>query len=147
VKQYAKKSKPLLAICLGMQLLMEESEEFELTQGLGIIPGRVVPLPKMNWEGIRNKIPHIGWGKLTQMDSDCNWQSSVLENIESGDSVYFVHSFMVETKSRGDCLAKVNYSGIEIPAVIRKGTITGCQFHPEKSGEVGLNILRTFVDL
>jgi imidazole glycerol-phosphate synthase subunit HisH len=147
IKVYAQMNKPLLAICLGMQLLMEESEEFELTEGLGIVPGRVVPLPRVTLEGARQKVPHIGWAKLTNMNPENSWENSILKNVNSGDSAYFVHSFMVEPNNKSDCLSKVNYGGYDIPAVISNRSIIGCQFHPEKSGEVGLNILRTYVEL
>lgn len=144
IQEVALRETPLLCICLGMQLLLDESDEFGVTAGLGIIPGRVVPVPNHTQLGSMQKIPHIGWSELHIADSQSDWQNSVLTDISPGDAAYFVHSFMaVPTNSdhrKADCL----YGGHKIPAVIGRDQITGCQFHPEKSGEVGLKILRRF---
>ena len=136
---------PLLAICLGMQLLMDESDEFELTAGLGLIPGRVVPVPDRTQEGNLQKIPHIGWNSLQPAGGPENWQGTLLQDNFPGEAAYFVHSFMVKPFSSANRLADVDYGGHLISAVITKEQITGCQFHPEKSGEVGLKILRKFI--
>ena len=136
--------KPVLAICLGMQLLMDESEEFEQTPGLSLISGRVVRIPKVNVNGTPNKIPHIGWSALNSINNTF-WSRSILENNLVGDPVYFVHSFMAQPSNPNNLLASVSYGGIEIPAVVYKNNIFGCQFHPEKSGKVGLKILRRFL--
>lgn len=136
---------PLLGICLGMQLLLEESEEFGVTAGLGLIPGRVTSVPSHTTSGIKQKIPHIGWSELQSASMTTDWQQTLLEDNTPGDSAYFVHSFMavpVDPTCRiADCL----YGGHRIAAVIGRGQIMGCQFHPEKSGAVGLKILRSFI--
>lgn len=144
IKELAILGTPLLAICLGMQLLMDESEEFGLTPGLGLISGRVVPVPDMTAEGASQKIPHIGWSSLYDSSKNSNWVGTLLQDNKLGDSAYFVHSYMAQTASPKNRVAHAVYGGHSISAVISKNRITGCQFHPEKSGEVGLKILRRF---
>ena len=134
---------PLLGICLGMQLLLDESEEHGLTKGLGIIPGRVVPVPNLNPDGLPLKIPHIGWSSLIAHGS-ATWDGTVLQNLSTGDAVYFVHSFMAvpqdPTMRIADCLYGVN----QISAVVSRNNVIGCQFHPEKSGKIGIKIIQNF---
>ena len=124
--------KPLMGICLGMQLLFTESEEFSLTQGLGLIPGRVVKLTDVP------KIPHMGWNTLS-----LNKTHPLLQGIDAGDAVYFVHSFHAITDN-GNLLATCSYGG-SVTAAVACGNVMGTQFHPEKSGEIGLTMLRNFV--
>jgi len=145
IQEFVKSGNPLLAICLGMQLLMDESEEFGLTSGLGLIPGRVVQIPSTSTDGGLQKIPHIGWNELQAADKRKDWSETLLQDIQSGESVYFVHSYMAQPINPLHRVAEANYGGHQISAVISKDRITGCQFHPEKSGEVGLKILRRFV--
>ncbi len=130
IKEQAKK-KPLLGICLGMQVLFDEGLEFEETKGLSLIEGSV--------DRIKTdlKIPHMGYNQL-----EINKQSPLLKGLNEFDSVYFVHSFMAYTDSE-NVLAYCDYN-IKIPALVQKGNVYGAQFHPEKSGEVGLAILRNF---
>ena len=146
IQELAKTGKPLLAICLGMQLLLEQSEEFGLNFGLGIIPGRVLPIPDRTTQGDLQKIPHIGWSELEVAHNRSNWHGTVLQENSYADSAYFVHSYMALVTDPKDQIAHVNYGGHEISAVISRGYVTGCQFHPEKSGEVGLKILRRFIN-
>jgi glutamine amidotransferase len=143
IRQVAAAGIPLLGICLGMQLLLDESEEFGLSRGLGIIPGRVVEIPGQSIGHEALKIPHIGWNSLQPADG-AHWQESLLADLASGAAVYFVHSFMAVPANPAFRLADCLYGGHRIPAVIRQGRTTGCQFHPEKSGEAGLTILRRF---
>lgn len=143
IRQVAAADIPLLGICLGMQLLLDESEEFGLTSGLGIIPGRVIGIPAQTLAQDALKIPHIGWNELQPVDA-APWQGSVLADLAPGAAVYFVHSFMAVPADPAFRLADCIYGGHRIPAVIRRGRTTGCQFHPEKSGEAGLKILRRF---
>ena len=139
-------TKPVLAICLGMQLLLDESHEFEITSGLGLIPGKVIPVPRKSILGSPQKIPHIGWSTLNSSNNN-TWRGTVLEKNKVGDAVYFVHSFMAQPSNTNDLLATVSYGGKEVPAVIYKNNIYGCQFHPEKSGKVGLQRLDKFKNL
>ena len=144
IRELAQRKTPLLGICLGMQLLLEKSEEFGLTTGLGLIHGRVIAVPDHTLSGATQKIPHSGWSALQPSNAKAGWQKTLLEDIRSRDAVYFVHSFMAiptdPTHRIADCL----YGGHKIAAAIGRDQITGCQFHPEKSGEVGLKIIRRF---
>lgn len=147
VKEVEKKGIPLMAICLGMQMLLDESEEFGVTKGLGIIPGKVVPIPSFTVTEQQQKIPHIGWSELLPHNSESEWNQTVLEKVIPGDSVYFVHSFMAKPIHEAHRLSDCFYGGHSIAAVVRKDNVYGCQFHPEKSGEVGLKILSKFIQL
>ena len=136
VRAQAAQGKPLLGICLGMQLLFEKSYEYGCHEGLGLLKGQVVPmegrLPK------ELKIPHMGWNALDVR------RGTLLEGL-SGQYVYFVHSFFAENCD--DSLSALTEYGIPITAAVEKGNIYGCQFHPEKSGNVGLSILRKFAEV
>lgn len=145
VRQVAATGTPLLGICLGMQMLFDESEEFGATAGLGLIPGRVVHIPAPTTTGEPHKIPHIGWNELVLPARRDAWQSGLFADIEPGEAVYFVHSFMAEPASPELRLADCHYGGIPISAAVKRDNVMGCQFHPEKSGEVGLKILRRFI--
>ena len=136
VRQQAEKGVPLMGICLGMQLLFEKGFEYGEHEGLGLLKGSVVSMKGKLPEDL--KIPHMGWNALQIVNKD----SRLLSNIKEGDHVYFVHSFYAECCA--DSLAATAEYGIPITAAVEKGNIFGCQFHPEKSGEVGLNILRAF---
>ncbi|WP_304768858.1 imidazole glycerol phosphate synthase subunit HisH [Undibacterium sp.] len=144
IRELAKRKTPLLGICLGMQLLLESSDEFGVTAGLGVIPGRVIPIPSQTKSGAMQKIPHIGWNAL-QPSNEADWQQTLLQGTDPGESVYFVHSFMAATTDAEHRIADCLYGGHKIAAMIARDQITGCQFHPEKSGEVGLRILRKFI--
>jgi imidazole glycerol-phosphate synthase subunit HisH len=144
LKQLAEKGTPLLGICLGMQLLFDESEEFGLTEGLGLIPGRVVRLPSITVTGKAQKIPHIGWNLLSLAESQHSWGKTILQDNLPGDATYYVHSFMSVPSISEHRIADCFYGGHRIPAVVAMNRIYGCQFHPEKSGEVGLRIIRRF---
>jgi glutamine amidotransferase len=146
VREVTARGTPLLGICLGMQLLLDESEEFGLTKGLGLIPGRVTAIPDRSLDGQVLKIPHIGWNELV-LSEGCRWKDTLLEDSNPGDAMYFVHSFMAVPDSPSMLLANCAYGGHLIPAVIRSENVMGCQFHPEKSGKLGLLILNRFVNL
>ena len=134
---------PILGICLGMQLLFDRSEEFGVSEGLGLISGNVMPLPNVTSSGEKLKIPHIGWNRLLPSDN-VDWKDTLMKNIKIGEAVYFVHSFMA-IPSNSDCrVAECIYGDHKISSVVSNRNITGCQFHPEKSGKVGLKILREF---
>lgn len=145
VREVAALGTPLLGICLGMQMLLDESEEFELTAGLGLIPGRVGPVPAKTADGYPQKIPHIGWSALVFPPGLGSWDGSLLQEVRPGDAVYFVHSFMAIPSDASHRVADCDYGGMQVTAAVGRDNIFGCQFHPEKSGEVGLKILRRFL--
>ena len=144
LSEIAKRKTPLLGICLGMQLFLEESEEFGLTAGLGLIPGRVIPVPNRMLSGETQKIPHIGWNALQPSNKEVWKHNKLMKNNRPGEAAYFVHSFMAVPSDPTNRIADCIYAGHKIAAMISRDQITGCQFHPEKSGEVGLEILRRF---
>lgn len=138
-------SRPLLGICLGMQLMFDSSEEFGVHKGLGIIPGQVLAIPSEGHHGVRRKIPHIGWTQLILPQSRKNWTGSIFEDVVHGESAYFVHSYSVFPIEESIRLVECNYDGYLIAAAVQFNQIIGCQFHPEKSGKVGLKILHNFL--
>ena len=139
VKAEAKSGKPLMGICLGMQLLLETGYEYGVYEGLGLIPGEVRPIQDVIPADY--KIPHIGWNPL-QFVGD---PSPIFRYIQEGDCVYFVHSFYA-TRCDSSVIATAEY-GAPLTAAVSKDNVYGCQFHPEKSGEVGLKILKAFCEL
>jgi imidazole glycerol-phosphate synthase subunit HisH len=147
VREVAANGRFLLGICLGMQMLLDESEEFGTTEGLGIISGRVVSIPSASTNGFSQKIPHIGWNSLAFSEGIESWEGGVLEEVIPGEAVYFVHSFMAVPSNPNHRIANCLYGGIAVPATIGRDNIYGCQFHPEKSGEIGLKVLRKFLSL
>jgi len=138
LKELAAQGKPLMGICLGMQLLFDKGYEYGEHEGLGLISGNVKPIADVIPKGL--KIPHIGWNELN-FKADC----PLFKYLNKGDCVYFVHSFYA-----ADCdqsvIATAEY-GAHLTAAANKGNVYGCQFHPEKSGNVGLNILRAFCEI
>jgi glutamine amidotransferase len=129
-----------------MQMLLDESEEFGSTAGLGLIPGQVIAIPATTTEGRPQKIPHIGWNALTIPVGNNNWDETLLRKVKPGDAAYFVHSFMANPSDQGHRIADCIYGGHSVAASIQRDNVFGCQFHPEKSGEVGLTILRQFLE-
>lgn len=147
--EFSTTNKPLLGICLGMQLLLEKSEEFGETDGLGIIQGGVVKIENTTTDGNYQKIPHIGWNSL-QFPNNADkslWNKTIFNGMNSGENVYFVHSFTAKPINIENRLADSYYGGRVISAAIKKGNIYGCQFHPEKSGGVGLQIIKNFLEI
>ena len=138
VQEEAGKGKPLMGICLGMQMLFDRSYEYGEYEGLGLIPGEIVPM-----EGRIPKdlpIPHIGWNELMLKQP-----SPLMKNTANGDYVYFVHSYYAETPA--EYVSATTDYGVEMTAAVQKDNVSGCQFHPEKSSEVGLSILKVFCEL
>lgn len=139
VIEQAKSGKPIMGICLGMQLLFEKSYEYGEHKGLGLLGGSVVPMKGVIPEDL--KIPHIGWNALQFTDK----KSRLFKNIKNGDYVYFVHSYYA-TDCEKDVIAYAEY-GEKLCAAVECDNIFGCQFHPEKSGDVGIEILRGFCEI
>lgn len=140
VLEFIRSGRPFLGICVGMQMLFSESREFGTHRGLGVIDGTVERLREA--EGI--KVPHIGWNAIQPARA---WSGSLLDGCAPGSMLYFVHSFSVVPAREEDRLADANYGENRICAAIQKDNVMGTQFHPEKSGEIGLGILKGFVSL
>jgi len=134
LKKKAETGTPIFGICLGMQLLFESSEENRLCAGLALIKGTVKQIPATV------KIPHMGWNSL-----DFHLEDDILKNNAPNDYVYYVHSYYVDTEA--DNIVASSEYGVKIPGIVRQGNIIGMQFHPEKSSDVGLNLLRAFKEL
>ena len=128
---------PFIGICLGLQLLFERSDESQGVSGLGILPGEILTIPPS--EGL--KIPHMGWNSLTM-----NPSSKLFKGIEENPYVYFVHSYYLKAKQAEDVAAKTFYS-VSIDAAVERGNLFACQFHPEKSSQTGLKILKNFTEV
>lgn len=146
IKEFVARKRPFLGICLGMQMLLDESEEFGTNTGLGFIHGKVVAIPVMGSNGKAHKIPHIGWNKVSAPDS-VSWGNTILEGIRRGTAFYFVHSFTAVPVKLHHRLADCDYDNVLISAVIKNENVYGCQFHPEKSGEAGLKVVANFLKL
>ena len=136
IQDYARDGKPVLGVCLGMQMLFDRSTEFGETTGLGLIPGSVVELPEQE----NYKVPQMGWNKNRV------YQALPLADQLAEKYTYFVHSYYVNTV-RDYIVADVAYGDVAVPSVVRKGNVIGTQFHPEKSGEVGLSVWRAFAKM
>lgn len=149
LKDFAASGKPLFGVCLGMQLLMTESEEFGSHRGLDLVPGRVVRLKGGQHGGRRLKVPHVGWNRIdpprAHGDSDrrpAAWVDTLLEDVAPGTNFYFVHSFHVEPADPSWVASVTPYGDLEFCSSLRRGNIFACQFHPERSGPPGLGIYR-----
>ncbi|MFD9625992.1 imidazole glycerol phosphate synthase subunit HisH [Peribacillus muralis] len=139
LKEYVAGGGYLLGICLGMQLLFDESEENGPAQGLSLIPGKIVRFKGEDVSGKEYKVPHMGWNRI-----EFKQTSPVTEGLEA-EHVYFVHSYFADT---GDAyiMASATYD-VEVPAIVAKGNVFGMQFHPEKSGQLGMSLLRNYLSL
>ena len=136
IKEEAKNGKPIMGICLGMQMLFEKSYEYGEHEGLGLIKGEIRPIEEVIPKNL--KVPHIGWNALK-----FTGESKLFKYIKDGDFVYFVHSYY---GAECDSVIAVSDYGAPLTAAVEKGNVSGCQFHPEKSGEVGLKILKAFCE-
>lgn len=135
IREVARRSAPLLGICLGHQLLFEESSEFGATAGLGLLAGKVLPLPAVA------RVPHMGWSRLAAVRED-----PLLDGLNGEAWMYFVHSF-VAVPAGEDLVATVDFGGQPVCAVARRGNVCGVQFHPEKSGAAGARLLASFLEM
>lgn len=145
ILQKAAAGTPLLGICLGMQMLFDESDEFGLHKGLGLIPGRVEKIPALDADGDPQRVPHISWNGLWPADGRTDFAGTALASVTPGQECYFVHSYEAKPTNEADRLADTRYGGRAVCAAAAHGSVLGCQFHPEKSGPVGLGILEGFL--
>ena len=145
ILEYVKLNKPLLGICLGMQILLTVSYEFGVHKGLNLIEGEVIKISNKKNKEI--KVPHMGWNEIYPNNSKKEWKNKILKNSLIGKNFYFVHSFACTTKNPDSTIAVCNYFGMPITAAISIGNIFGCQFHPEKSADNGLAVLRNFCEI
>lgn len=144
ITTYARSGRPLLGICLGMQMLATQSEEFGVHAGLDLIAGRTVAIPRCSDQGSPLKVPFIGWTTIDITSAQTHAGSSLGSHAESA-AVYLVHSFHFRPQNPAHLLATYDFGGHKITAAVRKDNITGFQFHPEKSGQAGLEIMQAFV--
>lgn len=144
VRRFADSGRPFLGICVGLQMMFDASEEMGEHAGLGLLPGRVRAVPATGADGQPHRIPHIGWRPLLPARS---WDGTVLAEVQPRERVYFVHSFTAEPAREQDRLADVDYDGQRVCAAVQRDNLTGCQFHPERSAEAGLRMLRRFLEL
>lgn len=142
LKEYASKDKPFLGICLGMQLLFSKSYEFLETKGLDIISGTVEIITKDD----NTKLPHISWNEIFT-DNINLWENTIFNNIQNSSNVYFVHSYVCLPKDDSLVLSYTDYSNNKFCSAVKKGNIYGCQFHPEKSANLGLKIIKNFIEI
>lgn len=137
IRQVAENGTPFLGICLGLQLLFESSEECEGVNGLSVLPGKIVKFP----DHMGLKVPHMGWNSLTIKP-----EATLFKGLDSGAYVYFVHSYYLEADRETDVAAFCDY-GVTFGASVERNNVYACQFHPEKSGDTGLKILKNFIEL
>ena len=142
IRVYSQKERPLLGVCLGMQMLLSRGFEHKETQGLGIIDGDVLPLPK---DMPNFKIPNINWHEITEPNQG-RWINSILQNTKNDTCFYFVHSYYASPRNANNVLANSLFGTLNFASAIQKEHVFGTQFHPEKSGEDGLNLLNKFLD-
>lgn len=146
--RFVESERPMFGICVGMQMLFESSDEFGDHAGLGILAGRVRAVPNLDQQGVAQRVPHIGWNHLVEPEGGRDWHSTILNSVAGSHSaVYFVHSFAAVPALQEDRLADCLYGGHRICAAVQRGLLMASQFHPERSGKVGLEMLRHFIDL
>ena len=145
IKKHVEKKQPFLGICLGMQMMLSKSYEFGEIDGLDLISGNVVKIPNINCKQKKHKIPHIGWNKIILSSNGI--KDRLLNSQNEKSSMYFVHSYKADCDKKENILATTNYNDVNITAIINKNNAYGCQFHPEKSGKYGLELLKNFISL
>nr|CAD6596173.1 imidazole glycerol phosphate synthase subunit HisH [Rhizobium sp. TCK] len=149
IRRFAETERPFLGICIGMQLLMDRSNEFGENTGLGFIPGIVDRIPGTGKDGAVLRVPHISWGEVRPAEQvpEDGWKATALANDGQHDSYYFVHSFHCTPADPTHRLAVIDYGGNAITAAIQRDNLMGVQFHPERSGPAGLGFLERFINL
>ena len=145
IKKHIDSGKPFLGICLGLQLLFKESEEFGFTKGLGIINGTVKRFNNVNKDGENRKVPQIAWNQIYTTNGK-SWEKTPLKDLKNGEFMYFVHSFYIEPEEPVG-LSQTNYDGQNYISSIQKNNIFACQFHPEKSAKEGLKVYNAWAEI
>lgn len=145
IHEFSATGRPMLGICLGMQLLFTCSSEFGNMNGLNLISGSVKKIPDETNGFRKRKVPHIGWNKLVKPSSINTWKGTILDGLDENSSVYFVHSYAATQVDPAFELASCMHDNYEVCSVVQNQNVIGCQFHPEKSGPIGLNILNNFL--
>lgn len=147
IKSFVDSGRPFMGICLGLQLLFTESEEFGVSRGLDLIEGCVVKFPTINEDGEKIKVPQIGWNRIYKSDRPHSSKDNCpLKEIENGEFMYFIHSFYVAPFAEKNILTRTNYGGIEYCSSISFKNVFGVQFHPEKSGKKGIGIYKKWAE-
>lgn len=148
IGEFVGSGRPFLGICVGMQMLFEGSEEFGDSAGLGLLPGYVRAVPDRTTDGQSQRVPHIGWNHLREPEAGRDWAGTLLQPVAGRHpAVYFVHSFAAVPADPTLRLADTVYGGHRVCAAVQRGNVMATQFHPERSGEVGLRILQRFLEL
>ncbi len=148
IRRFVDAGRPLLGICVGMQMLFETSEEFGDHPGLGVFAGRVAAIPRVNTDGALQRVPHIGWNHLMTPEAGRSWRGSILDGFEgTHPAFYFVHSYSAVPVDPAVRLADVFYGGHRICAAVQRGNVMATQFHPERSGKLGLSLVCRFISL
>jgi glutamine amidotransferase len=146
IRNFAQTGRPMFGICVGMQMLFDASEEFGEHAGLGILPGRVRAVPAVRQDGQPQRVPHIGWNHLVEPEESRDWRGTLLDPVAgTHPAVYFVHSFAAVPALDSDRLADCVYGGHRVCAAVQRDNLMASQFHPERSGEVGLAIAQRFL--
>lgn len=143
IREYVKTGKTLLGVCLGMQMLFEESEEIRPTPGLSLIPGKVLKFPEKQQNGRINKIPHVAWTQIEPVE--ISWEQTFFKSLTPGAFMYFVHSYHALPSSKLNLLAQSPFGDFHFCSAVLRDNVWGTQFHPEKSGEAGLRLIRAFL--
>lgn len=145
ILEFIKSGKPFLGVCLGMQLLFEESEEFGNHKGLGVIKGSIKKFPELNPKNEKLRIPQISWNTIYQ-PKETKWTGTPLENIKNNEFMYFLHSYYASPSDKNDILTLTNYDGIEYCSAVKRENVFAMQFHPEKSALEGIKIYKNWVN-
>lgn len=148
IRRFIDTGRPVFGICVGMQILFDASEEFGEHAGLGVLSGRVTAVPGVTRDGAAQRVPHIGWNHLVEPEGGRPWSSTLLDPlVGTSPAVYFVHSFAAVPDRLSDRLADCVYGGHRICAAVQRDNLVAAQFHPERSGEIGLKLVRRFVSM
>ncbi|MCW3070128.1 MAG: hypothetical protein JWO44_18 [Bacteroidetes bacterium] len=145
LKDFISSGKPFMGVCLGMQLLFSESEEFGSSEGLNIIEGSIKKFPSVGEAGNKIRVPQIGWNRIKETEKGVKWKDSPLHSIEEGSYMYFVHSYYAKPANEACILSVTEYEGLNYCSSVKQDNVFAMQFHPEKSAEHGIGIYRNWL--